>query len=883
MEAWILLGLAVPIGLFVGWCLGISAWRQVRKLRVEVEALRRALDEAGIAVPQAQAAPNPSPWAEPAPEPASEAAPAPNPWAAPPPEPTAPPPPATPEPARPNLEEALTLRWGTWLGAAALLLAGVFLVKTAVEEGWLGAEARCALAALLGLALILGAEWLRRRPAPDRPGLPWPDQAPAALAAGGLAVLFGAAYATTGLYALVPPLVGFALMAAVALAGIALALLHGPVVAAIGILGAYLTPALVESRDPFLPGLFAYLFLVTAAALAVLRQVGAAWLGWLALGAAAFWVLLGGFMARDPADLWAPALFVPAAAALHLALLPRAALGADIGRRLAWLPVLLLALAGVTLLPGARDPLPAVLGLLLLTPVTIWAGARDERLDRLPWLAAAIGLLMLLIHPVRAWAPSQEAVTVEGLVQAVLPAGPWLPEALIPFLAAALALAAMHAAAGLWLERRAPRPLHWAAGMAAVPVLVLLVAYARIRGFALDMGWAMAALALAAALVGTTALARREGDLPRAGAHAAGAMAALALAVAMLLRDQWLTLAVALFLPPLAWIEGRAGLPALRRVALAVAGFVLVRLLLNWHVLGYETGDWPVLNLLLLTYGVPCACFALAAFIFHKRGDDTTVAVLEAGAIAFATALMLLQIRHAVTGGDIAEFDGTWSFREASLDLLGLALLATLLRWLDRRLGGRPVMSGAWRLLQGAALVLGAMMLVANPALQPDAVVAPTPVLNELLLAYALPGLLAALAARSAASAEPRGFREVLATYAVLAIFAWVTLEVRHLFQPGAMALELADPGEAELYAYSGAWLLLAGGLLALGIRLRVPPLRQAALAVMTLTIGKAFLVDMSDLEGLWRVVSFLGLGLALIALGWVYRRFVVTAPARPT
>ena len=38
----------------------------------------------------------------------------------------------------------------------------------------------------------------------------------------------------------------------------------------------------------------------------------------------------------------------------------------------------------------------------------------------------------------------------------------------------------------------------------------------------------------------------------------------------------------------------------------------------------------------------------------------------------------------------------------------------------------------------------------------------------------------------------------------------------------------------------------------------------------------KVFLLDMDALVGLWRVLSFLGLGLALIALGAVYRRFVV-------
>jgi len=36
------------------------------------------------------------------------------------------------------------------------------------------------------------------------------------------------------------------------------------------------------------------------------------------------------------------------------------------------------------------------------------------------------------------------------------------------------------------------------------------------------------------------------------------------------------------------------------------------------------------------------------------------------------------------------------------------------------------------------------------------------------------------------------------------------------------------------------------------------------------------FLVDMADLTGLWRVLSFLGLGLALIGLGVVHRRFVL-------
>jgi uncharacterized membrane protein len=51
--------------------------------------------------------------------------------------------------------------------------------------------------------------------------------------------------------------------------------------------------------------------------------------------------------------------------------------------------------------------------------------------------------------------------------------------------------------------------------------------------------------------------------------------------------------------------------------------------------------------------------------------------------------------------------------------------------------------------------------------------------------------------------------------------------------------------------------------------------LRYASLAVMLLVIAKVFLYDMANLSDLWRVFSFLGLGVSLLALAWVYQRFV--------
>lgn len=36
------------------------------------------------------------------------------------------------------------------------------------------------------------------------------------------------------------------------------------------------------------------------------------------------------------------------------------------------------------------------------------------------------------------------------------------------------------------------------------------------------------------------------------------------------------------------------------------------------------------------------------------------------------------------------------------------------------------------------------------------------------------------------------------------------------------------------------------------------------------------FLLDMSDLEGLDRIVSFVGLGLCLVGIGWLSQRFLL-------
>ena len=51
------------------------------------------------------------------------------------------------------------------------------------------------------------------------------------------------------------------------------------------------------------------------------------------------------------------------------------------------------------------------------------------------------------------------------------------------------------------------------------------------------------------------------------------------------------------------------------------------------------------------------------------------------------------------------------------------------------------------------------------------------------------------------------------------------------------------------------------------------PPLRYLAMALFGLTVLKVFLVDLSSLGGIYRILGFIGVGLVLLAVSFLYQR----------
>jgi uncharacterized membrane protein len=158
-----------------------------------------------------------------------------------------------------------------WVGGVALALGGIFLVRYTIEQGLIGPRVRVMLGALLALALVAAGEWQRRsEQVLALPSLPSAN-IPAILTAAGTTVAYATVYAAYALYGFLPPPIAFVLLGVVALLCLAAALLHGPALAGLGIVGAYLAPMLVASTTPDYWSLYIYIAVVNAAAFALAR------------------------------------------------------------------------------------------------------------------------------------------------------------------------------------------------------------------------------------------------------------------------------------------------------------------------------------------------------------------------------------------------------------------------------------------------------------------------------------------------------------------------------------------------------------------------------------------------------------------------------------
>jgi uncharacterized membrane protein len=147
------------------------------------------------------------------------------------------------------------------------------------------------------------------------------------------------------------------------------------------------------------------------------------------------------------------------------------------------------------------------------------------------------------------------------------------------------------------------------------------------------------------------------------------------------------------------------------------------------------------------------------------------------------------------------------------------------------------------------------------------AAISTTPILNALLLVFAVPVLLGYL---SVYYFVPE-YRKGAAVFTAIAGFIFVSLEIRHLWQ-GSINLELST-SNGELYTYSAVWLAIAVAAILSGSGRFGIPIYRGGMLMLGLVVAKVFLVDMSQLAGIYRVIAFMGLGLSLLGMAFLHQR----------
>ncbi len=771
--------------------------------------------------------------------------------------------------------------WFYAISAVSLGLAGIFLVQYGVESGLLPPTARVGAALLFGAVLIAAGKYLRRRFGDDETSTT--ANLPSVFSGAGLVTLFGAILAARLLYDLIGAEISLIGLVLVALMALVLGWFHSALLAAVGVIGAFVAPFLVGGSSDDITWLYGY-FLIAAA---------------LGLGIDAFrqwrWIsalsLIGGYGASALLVLTEPntepgfMIMVTALALFALAIPVRKLWPNHSG------PMVSEAVAKVKDANWPHFPTLLALGAVLVTSLALsmqWPGTPAEF-----WLT--LFLHLILLAALILWASGARAlqdlavipaigmisfVFLQGLDGGVVAAEFWQTyaetnEADYPWSVTTLVgFAAVVSLAAAWRSFQGGRYAKvWAAGAAIfAPALAIGLELgwqpAQVIG---SFPWALHAVALAAVMV---VLAQRfagqDGDdRMRVALVTLSALSCLTFACVIMLSSAALTVALVAMIVVAAVLDRAFVLPPMSWFIWAGVFTVTVRLVLNP---GLDWADTAPLWEMILVYLSATLGFLLAWRVIRPLPRPIAHVLLESASWATGGILISLLLLRWLEGfGEGGAKDSHW----------GLGLLATI--WLllayaqvqRFRLGGRLTYvryalalffagHGVFRLSQALSEANPLISLDADPVLG-------LPVLNTLAIAYLLPALVAAFWAWKIPSMQVWLARISYGAAAVLSAI-WLGLTIRHFWQGATQMYEGFGVTQPELYSYTVALLLVGGTIFYQSLARGSGLMRKVGLVVIGLAIAKVFLIDIAGLGGLIRVFSLLLLGLALAGLAWLNR-----------
>lgn len=750
-----------------------------------------------------------------------------------------------------------------WIGGIALLMAGFFMVKYSIESGLLTPLVRIWLTTGFGVALCAAGFVISIKSAMSAN-----QRIGQALTGAGIACLYFATYASVHLYGFISSGHGFILMVIVTLLAVLLSLKNGAPIAMMGLVGGFLTPWLMSSGTNDTIMLFSYLFLLFCGAqfLCIRR-------GW--------WTLLLGSLIA--VYLWSAVIIIRYLAGSLENLDGTFAFVLGIS--------FINALWSFT---GQKNPEnthdPKAYYLIYTIRIATWSGALIQGLilslisgfaavDMALFSILSIAALVMAVLKEEeflwaAWmALGVLAISILGNQEMVLWKWLFIPVGLIT----------LFFIVGHWRGLSGERSTNWRrlstiAALMLVPLLylnrevVIQTTAAPHESFWL---WMAAIYAMFLALAGENHL-RKNSDLNLAGGYNGYAVFLLAFGIWTYIPAEYIPHAAGVLLILSAWywkLRNLGNSDHAVTILSIIWGAFMIRFALDTvtYFFGQSSNFSPGQDGLTIVSWLIGIC-GLSSVLICFRGTWSSESLkLTSGILGLVGFIALIATYQWL---DLQYLPNQWSetYCEGGLTTL-LALIALASTFLIPKLA-----SCNWVSIVAAYLTITRVIFLhlADTGAEGESFF-----MNALLLQFGIPTVAAWTMAYLSGEMSLEQRRRVYQLAGMMLGFVWVTFLVQDYFG-GSRILE-GSISTTQIYTYSVVWLILAVVYQAIGLWRNQSAIHFGSLILLLITIGKVFLVDASELEGLYRVLSFLGLGLALIGIGFFYNKVVFARQHRPS
>lgn len=754
-----------------------------------------------------------------------------------------------------QLRAGFEKNWMTWIGAIALALGGVFLAKYSLEAGLFSPAMRLSAGGLFGIGLIAAAYYLHYKRIVFEG---FNNYIPAALASGGFMTCFALMFLAYNSFSMLSAEWAFIGLAVITVCASAMAIKLGPLLAVIGIIGAYSVPVWVNTGSGQLFSLLIYVALVSVAAAVVAHKVQRVWLWYLLWVGHISWYLVG-LTLFNYDTVWVIGVFA-LLSILGLIAIARLGLGFN---TLEVRPHSFKRL--VNLFPDHGLLIAFIAPLMIAMLLSVF---------NLQWQIVAllsIALLLFLVLKNSRWDAWQGVSLLIALLLVVSAKQTYaFDDALFIFkneYGLGLLLALGLSGYGLYFGNKSPKRLafHLLASLSMFALVGTL--YAMIPNTALATAyplWAVLLCLMSAVLIKFT---QNNTTLWQRFSYWVGANANITLAITMLLSDSGLTIALAVQVLLLSLLIKKYNVAMPHWPIKALVAALLLRLTLSPWTPSYDELSIFGLHWSLVVYPLCIGLFFAAAKCFNTSKLKIW---LEGAALHCLALFVTTETSYQLVG----HYPQLFSLSFYEQVLLSCNLLALGCVYLYRAQSAGQL----GKLYRTAGLILSALagLLLINTTLDNNPLlmrlyVGETPIFNWVILIWLVPSLLALWLASLVKSLNAKLSQITLGVSGLLALLAINTL-IRQYWQGGFIYLDKAT-SDAELYSYSVIWLLLGALVVIAGHLKQQRLLQNVGLGILGAVIVKVFLIDMANLTGLLKALSFIGLGLSLVGLSWLFQK----------